>query len=177
MFVNLVQPLTLYGQTLFFVVGVGVSFYQYDTKREYDYDNVSFPQNDSERNTLGFYGRLFTRYYIPLGQKLFFFPEFNVVYGMDLTTNYTITDDDAFKNSDYSQNIFLVGFGAGLSYFVSKNASLDLNFGFAGWNNSRENNEMFNEDGEVILNQEIETNSFDFNFSMAQLFLGFSIYF
>lgn len=160
-----------------FAVGVGVSFSQYDTKTEYDSDNVGFPYNDTETNTLGYYGRLFTRYYIPLGQKLFFFPEFNVLYGVDITTNYTITNDDLFRNRSHNQNTILIGFGAGLSYFVSDNASLDLNFGFAGWNNSIENTEMFNQNGDLTLDREIESNSLEFNFSMAQLFLGFSIYF
>jgi hypothetical protein len=162
----------------FLVVGAGVSFFIYNNEVEYDYGhNLNFLQDGYEQTTLGFYGRLFSRYYIPLGDKLFFFPEFNVVYGMDFTENYTTTIQGTYKDNSSNQNMFLVGFGAGVSYFVSKNASLDLNFGFAGWNNSRENSESFNNDGDLVSSQEMETNSFQFNFSMAQLFLGFSVFF
>ena len=141
------------------ILGLGLG-YSY-SKFEIENENVQFLGTDYSRvNSIGFFP--YVKKFFPVSKKL--------AFNLQGETSFTFSKN-TFENSDNiereSKNeSFFIGIRPGINFSLTKNILLEANFGSVGYSHIS---------GEIDGVDNLESNSFAFNFSTSSLIFGMTL--
>lgn len=151
-----------------FVIGVKGDYFH--SRNKYTYEPLNSPvtgyiRDQTVRNTGA---GIFARYNFPIKGKLAIFLEMSGSYGKNVSslTEITYIPYPSFATTSTLSNGINASLQSGIIYFISKRFSAEASFGNISYDH------LFTKNPE-----DLKSNYFDANFSMATYYIGFSYYF
>lgn len=124
-------------------------------------------QTENVNKSGSFNAQLFGRYNVPIVERFYFFPEFQVGFGSTYTDNITPTGDIRVNEGSN----FAIGVAPGFAFFPSTHWSVELTAGFLGFTSTKNNNPNTNPQPD-----ERTTNQFGLSLNAANVNVGVSYY-
>jgi hypothetical protein len=128
---------------------------------------ISSSQTENVNQSGSFDAELFARYNIPIVERFYFFPEFQVGFGSTYTDAQTPTGEVRVNEG----NSFTVGVAPGFAFFPSTHWSIELSAGFLGFVSTTNNDPSSDPQPD-----ERTTNQFGLSLNPANVNVGVSYY-